>query len=100
VSGNGNIGVGGKTPTRRPGQPTAESLAGTNGPSGLRIGETNLLKKERPRICVAMTQQSGDSGRGNQSEPQKFLQLVGYRDPNARPAPWVRPRPVPAKGKG
>ena len=98
MSGNGNIGVDGKTATRRPGQPTAESLAVTSGASALRAGETNLLTKERPRICVAMTQQSGDSGRGNQSEPQEFLQLVGCRDPNARRVPWVRPRPVPAKG--
>ena len=40
-----------------------------------------------------MSQQCGDSGRGNQSAPQKFVQLVGCRDPKARPEPWVRPRP-------
>jgi hypothetical protein len=97
VAGNGNIGVGNETRTRRPGQPTVESLAGTNAVSGMRIPETNLLKKERPRICVAMTQQSGEFGRGNQSAPQKLLQLVGCRDPNARLVPWVRPRPLPKK---
>ena len=84
--GSGNIDVGTKTPTRK-----------TNGPSALRIGETRPLSKERPRVCVAMTQQSGEFGRGNQSAPQKLLQLVGCRDPNARLVPWVRPRPLPAK---
>ena len=44
-----------------------------------------------------MAQQCGDSGRGNESAPQKFLQLVGYRDPNARHDPWIRPRPAPVK---
>jgi hypothetical protein len=42
-----------------------------------------------------MSQQRGDSGRGNDSAPQKFVQLVGCR--NARTEPWVRPRPVPVK---
>ena len=40
-----------------------------------------------------MAQQRGDSGRGNESAPQKFVHLVGYRDPKARPEPWVRPAP-------
>jgi hypothetical protein len=44
-----------------------------------------------------MTQQSGEYGRGNESAPQKLLQLVGCRDPKARLVPWVRPRPLPAK---
>ena len=43
-----------------------------------------------------MTQQSCDSGRGNQSSPQKFVQLVGYRDPKARPEPG---RSAPCAGK-
>jgi hypothetical protein len=42
-----------------------------------------------------MAQQCGDLG--NQSAPQKFVHLVGCREPNARPAPWVRPRATPAK---
>jgi hypothetical protein len=44
-----------------------------------------------------MTQQCGDSGRGTESAPQKFVHLVGCRDPNARPETRVRPRPAPAK---
>jgi hypothetical protein len=84
--GNGNIDVGIKTLPRK-----------SNGPSALRTFETKPLSKERPRICVAMAQQSGDFGRGNQSAPQKLLQLVGCRDPKPRPTPWVRPRAEPLK---
>jgi hypothetical protein len=75
VVGNGNSDVGNKTATRKPGPPNSE----------------------RPGICGAMTQQRGDSGRGNESAPQKFVQLVGYRDPKARHDPWVGPRPAPVK---
>lgn len=38
---------------------------------------------DQPVICGEMSQQRGHSGA--QSTPQKFLQLVGYRDPNAGP---------------
>jgi hypothetical protein len=46
-----------------------------------------------------MSQQHGDSGRGNESVPQKFVQLVGCRDPKAKDSkakvePWVRPHPA------
>jgi hypothetical protein len=42
-----------------------------------------------------MTQQRGDGG--NHSAPQKFVQLVGYRDPKARHESWAGPRPTPVK---
>ena len=71
----GNIEVGNKTATRKPGQQTS-------GPSG---------------ICGAMAQQRCDSGRGNESAPQKFVQLVGYRDPKARPGSQVRSPAIPVK---
>ena len=93
--GNGNIDVGNKTPTRKPGQPIVDRLAGIEGSSEPRIDKSNPVKAELPRICGAMSQQCGDSG--NQSAPQKFVQLVGCRDPKARPEPWVRPRPAPVK---
>ena len=93
--GNGNIDVGNKTPTRKARQPIGESLAVTEGSSEPRIDQPNPAKAER--ICGAMSQQRGDSGRGNESAPQKFVQLVGCRDPKARSEPWVRPRPAPAK---
>ena len=53
-------------------------------------------RKIPDRISGAMSQQRGDSG--HESAPQKFVQLVGYRDPKARPDPWVRPtRPAAIK---
>jgi hypothetical protein len=88
--GNGNIDVGNKTPTRKPGQPVVDRLAGDAEPG---IGNQNPLKTERPKICGAMSQQRGISG--NESAPQKFVHLVGCRDPKARPEPWV----LPARGK-
>ena len=83
--GNGTIEVGNEA-ARQPGQRIVENPAGTN-----------RLTKARPQVCGAMAQQGGDFGRGNQSAPQKLLQLVGYRDPKARTEPWVRPCPVPVK---
>jgi hypothetical protein len=91
--GNGNFDVGNKTPTRKPGQPIVERLVKSNGSPELRIDKPNPRKAERPKICGAMSQQRGDSG--NVSAPQKFVQLVGCRDPKARA--WVRPGPVQVK---
>ena len=86
--GNGNIDVGNEKPTRKPGQPAVEVLG--DGSSKPRIEGQNPLhnpvRMERPRIAGAMAQQCGDLGRGNQSAPQKFVRLVGCRDPKARPA--------------
>ena len=82
---DGSIDIGMKLRPRGPDQPAAKSLVGTN---------VSGLKNEHSRVCVAMTQQSGEFGRGNQSAPQKLLQLVGYRDPKARFVPWVRPLPA------
>ncbi len=61
--GNGNIDVGNKTATRKAGQPIAENSAVTDGSPGMRIDHPNPPKTER--ICGAMSQQGGDSGRGN-----------------------------------
>lgn len=36
-----------------------------------------------PRFCGAMSQQQGHATA--QSTPQKFVHLVGYRDPNTKP---------------
>jgi hypothetical protein len=83
VVGNGNIDVGNERLTRIPGQPAVEIPA--DGTSRPRIDRQALLKTELPRISGAMAQQCGDIGRGNQSAPQKFVRLVGCRDPKARP---------------
>ena len=101
VVGNGNIDVGSKSPTRKPGRSIVDGLARSNDASALRIDKPNSLpdhmKKRRPIICGAMSLQGGDSGRSNQSAPQEFVRLVGCRDPKAGSGPWVRPRPDPAK---
>lgn len=50
------------------------------------------------KICGAMAEQRRADGRDeNESAPQKFVHLIGCRDPNAGKAPWVRPRPIPSK---
>ena len=81
--GNDNIDVGNKTPPRKTGQPTVERLFGSNGLPELRIDQQNSSPADVRDICGAMAQQSGDSGRGNQSAPQKLLHLVGCREPKA-----------------
>jgi hypothetical protein len=99
VVGSGNIDVGNKTATRKPGQPV-ENLA--NGSPELRIEAPNTVRTKRSGACGAMSQQSCDSG--HQSAPQKFVQLVGCRDPKAgldkagldkarsdKAQQWVRP---------
>ena len=94
--GDGNFDVGKQSSTRKPRQPMVEPIVG-NSASPLRIDRSNPRKAERPRICGAMTEQCGDSGRGNDQTPQKFVRLVGYRDPNARPETRVRPGAGPRK---
>jgi hypothetical protein len=95
--GNGNIDVGSKTSARESGQPTIDRLVRNGGFPDLRIDHQNPLKQERARKCGAMSEQSADSGRGNEQVPQKLVHLVGYRDPVARPDPWVRPGLIPLK---
>ena len=95
VVGNDNIDVGNKTATRKPGQPIVERLVRSDGSSEPRIDKP--LQTETIGICGAMSLQRGDSGRGNKSVPQKFVHLVGCRDPKVRPEPSVRPQPVPTK---
>jgi hypothetical protein len=95
--GIGNIDVGSKTSTRESGQPIVERLASNGGFPDLRIDHQNPLKQERARKCGAMSEQSADSGRGNEQVPQKLVHLVGYRDPTARPDSWVRPGLIPVK---
>ena len=90
--GNGNIDVGKQTPTRQPGQPLVESLSECNGSSGPR--SDNSLKTKHP--CGAMSQQGGEFG-GNVSAPQKFVHLVGCREPKAVRDSLARQSPRSAK---
>ena len=89
--GNGNVEGGKKFPIRKPSQPMAGTLPG----KGSSAAQFDAQKIERPRVCGAMTQQCGDSG--HYSAPQKLLQLVGCREPKARPEPKLRPKPNPVQ---
>jgi hypothetical protein len=92
VVGSDNNDVGNQTAPRKAGQQGA-SASVVVAPG---TGKAAPPKQERASICGAMSQQRGDSG--HESAPQKFVQLVGYRDPKARPDPWVRPtRPAAIK---
>jgi hypothetical protein len=99
VVASGSTDRGNQGPPRKkglkPGQPGAESLAGPDAFPGLRTDGVDSLRTVR--VCGAMSQQHGDAGRGNVSSPQKFVHLVGCRDPNARTGPPLRPRPSPSK---
>jgi hypothetical protein len=95
VVGNGITDVGNQIPSRNSSQPTAERLAGSDGCSEPRVDKP--LQTGTISICGAMSLQGGDSGRGNESVPQKLVHLVGCRDPKIRPEPWGRPQPGPTK---
>ena len=88
----GTIAVVNKTPARNLGQPMLDRLARTDGAAELRIEAPNTMRRKRSVNSRAMSQQCGDSG--NYSTPQKFVQLVGCRDPKAGSEPWVRPGPT------
>jgi hypothetical protein len=68
---------------------------------GNRTADVDNLARQKAHtagICGAMAEQRRADGRNeNESAPQKFVHLVGFRDPNARNAPWVRPRPLSPK---
>jgi hypothetical protein len=83
--GNGSIDVGSKIPTRKAGKPIVQRLSGSNSLPDLRIDQSTSSRAERPKICGAMTLQSGDRGWGNQSAPQQLLHLVGCREQKAPP---------------
>lgn len=87
----GNVDVD-NTAASNPGQPVTERLAGTDGAAKRRFEAPNTVRIKRSANCGAMSQQGCDSG--NTSTPQKFVQLVGCRDPMAGSEPWVRPRPA------
>jgi hypothetical protein len=87
--GNGNNDVGRKTPTRKTSQPTVQMSGGS---SESRIDQQ--MQAASPRNCGAMSQQGSFSFHGNQSAPQKLVQLVGCRDPKVAAEPGIRPRPA------
>jgi hypothetical protein len=78
VMGNGDIVVGSKSLPRKSANVTVKDLADRVAEAP---GARDLAATERH--CGAMSQQRGDSGM--LSTPQKFVRLVGCRDPKARP---------------
>jgi hypothetical protein len=88
--GNGSD-VGSKTPPLSSGPSIVERLVGNAGFSDLRFGRKAPSQRATVDKCGAMSEQSADSGRGNEQVPQKLVHLVGTRDPAPR-LPWVRPR--------
>jgi len=54
-------------------------------------------KTDSTGFCGAMTEQRHTDGRGeNESAPQKFVHLIGCRDPNARKS-RIRPSAISEK---
>ena len=92
--GNGNIDVG-KTPTRKTAQPSGGRWFGNNVLPAGPIAERVTPRAERLLGGGAMAEQRGDIGRGDQSAPQKLVQLVGCREPEGSPnrhTELVRPK--------
>jgi hypothetical protein len=89
--GSGNSDVGSGTLNRPSGQPIVEHPGSSGGFTGLRLDHKMRLQREAASKCGAMSEQSADSGRGNEQVPQKLVHLVGTCDPSARLS-WVRPR--------
>jgi len=86
--GHGNTtDVGSKTLTREFGPKADPAVIGGFGEVGLHPPAPVKTSKK----CGAMSEQSADSGRGNEQVPQQFVHLVGYREPTV-PLPWIRPR--------
>jgi hypothetical protein len=94
VMGDDDIVVGNKSVVRKSSQTMIGPLTAPAGAFGPRSDQAapkidpKIDPKTDPRIdppviCGEMSQQRGHSGA--QSTPQKFLQLIGYRDPNAGP---------------
>jgi hypothetical protein len=85
--GNGNIDVGEKTP-RKTSRPSADGWFGSPPLPEVRLGD------RVPARAGAMAEQRGDSGRGDQSAPQKLVRLVGCRNAKERTVPALGASPA------
>jgi hypothetical protein len=77
-----DIVVGDKTSIGKSPPAIVENQNAPGGASGQRTDEPSAPKLDQPSICGEMSQQRGH--RSAQSTPQKFLQLVGCREPHAK----------------
>ena len=60
------------------------------------VGNSTAPLKSGPQMAGAMSQQSAPVMGSNQGSPQKFVHLVGCREPKLQPGK-ARPHPDPAK---
>jgi hypothetical protein len=62
------------------------------------VGSLASSKTDAKKICGAMVEQRRHDGcDDNESAPQQFVHLVGYRDPNSRRAQGMHPWPPSPK---
>jgi hypothetical protein len=62
------------------------------------VGSLANPKKDEREICGAMAEQRRQDGcDDNESAPQQFVHLVGFRDPDTRRVQGKRPRPPSPK---
>lgn len=98
---NGNIRVGNDTPADASGWQVIEQLASRSGAQS-QLGRQSALKGAGTEHCDAqgaMSEQNFDCAPGNQSFPQKLVQLVGYRDPRSYRESWHPPQLDARSGK-
>jgi hypothetical protein len=67
------------------------------GNGNIGVGNTAAPRKSSQQMAGAMSQQSVPVMGGNQCSPQKFVRLVGCRDPKVKTGSQVRPYPNPVK---
>ena len=65
------------------------------GNGNIGVGNTAAPRKSGQQMAGAMSQQGAPIMGDNQCSPQKFVQLVGWRDSKAKPEPKVRPQGDP-----
>jgi hypothetical protein len=75
VMGSGDIAGGKNAPARKSASVSPENSAERTG---------DPISGREELHCGAMSQQRANNG--SMSTPQKFLHLIGYRDPKARPS--------------
>lgn len=67
------------------------------GNGNIGVGNTAAPRKSGQQMAGAMSQQSAPVVGDNQGSPQKFVRLVGCRDPKVKRGSEVHPYPNPIK---
>lgn len=75
--------------------------AGNTIPSGISASGRPVVQNLRQAVkCQGAMSQQGTGAHGNESYPQKLVQLVGYRDPEMQLEAWGRLKLKHAVGGG